>query len=101
MSKKPRDSKDKKHVTEYSWYKEINKPHTNKKLIQEQIDNFMFYIENEDYIDFSKYKGELLDFYDLIQNLGHLNKLDEEYQIMFNELNKYIKDKTKVRTIKR
>ena len=100
MSKKPIDNKDKTPVTEYSWYKEINKPHTNKKHIQDQIDSFMFYIENEDYIDFNKYKDELLEFCDLILNQSHLNKLDEEYQIMFKKLNKYTKDKTKVKVIK-
>jgi len=90
----------KKTESEYSWHKKIDKPHTNKKYIQNLIDSFMFYIENEDYIDLSKYKNELLEFCDLILNMGHLNKLDDEYQNMFNELNKFIKDKIKVSTIK-
>ena len=99
MSKKTIDNKDRITESEYSWFKKIDKHHPNKQDIQNQIDSFMFYIENEDYIDINKYKDELLEFCDLILNMGHLNKLDDEYQNMFNELNKYIKDKTKVRTI--
>ena len=48
----------KKTETEYRWYKKIDKPHTNKKYIQNQIDSFMFYIENQDYIELNKYKDE-------------------------------------------
>ncbi|MFX1297465.1 MAG: hypothetical protein ACFFD2_21765, partial [Promethearchaeota archaeon] len=71
-----------------------------KKYIQDQIDSFMFYVENDKYVDLNKYKDELLEFCDLILNMDHLNKLDDEYQNKFNELNKFIKNKIKVRTIK-
>ena len=99
MAKKASDNKDKKHVSEYRWYKEVNKPKTHKKVIQDQIDSFMYYIENDEFIEFKKYKNELIEFSRLVQAHGHLAHLDKEYQILFNELERFVKEKTKLRTI--
>lgn len=89
MAKKTRSGKINAPFFQYSWYKEINKPETNKKFIQDQIDSFDIIIKNESQIDISVYKEELEIFFRLIVAQGHLAKLDKEYQDKFLELNKY------------
>ena len=99
MAKKTSDNKDKKHVSEYRWYKEVNKPKTHKKIIQDQIDSFTYYIENDEFIKFKKYKDELIDFCKSVKAHGHLANLNKEYRFLFNELERFVKEKTKLRTI--
>ena len=80
MAKKTRTGKIKAPFFEYSWYRELNKPETNKKFIQDQIDSFVLLIENEDKICSSNFYAELKEFIALIPAQGHLKNLDKEYQ---------------------
>lgn len=91
MAKKTRTAKIKAPFFQYSWYKEINKPETNKQFIQQQIDSFEIIIKNESKIKIGVYKEELETFFRLIVAQGHLAKLDNEYQDKFLELNQYYK----------
>ncbi len=89
MAKKTRTAKIKAPFFQYSWYKEINKPETNKKFIQQQIDSFEIIIKSHKKIKIGVYKQELEIFFRLVVAQGHLAKLDKEYQEKFLEINEF------------
>ena len=92
MPKNARKAKIKTPVFEYSWYKEVNKIETNKKLIQNQIDSFKLLIDNKESVKMVDLRDELKEFIRIIPSQGHLVKLDKEYQDKFFEITKFVKE---------
>ena len=50
MTKKTHSVKIKLPFVEYNWYKEITKEKPNIDIIQNQIDNFLFVVQNKEFL---------------------------------------------------
>ena len=95
MAKKSRTAKIKTPIFEYSWYKEINQPETNKEFIQSKINDFILLIENQESVNIRDMRVEFIEFTKLVPAQGHLSKLDKEYQGKFLKITKFVKERFK------
>lgn len=91
MAKKTREAEIKLPFIKFSWFKEINKPETNKDFIQSQIDSFILLVENKNKIKIGVYKEELKAFLSILPAQGHLSKLDKDYQEKYFKIAEYYK----------
>jgi len=95
MAKKSRKGKIKAGIFEYEWYKEIDKIDADFELIKNQIDSFLFIIENPKDFKSSVYIEEIKVFSRVLVSYGHLVKLEDEYKTKFKRINKYVKEETR------
>jgi hypothetical protein len=92
MIKKYRSGKIKLPVFEYSWAKEIDKENPNIDIIQDQIDTFIFVIQEKESFKINDLQAEFKTFIKLIVRRGHLPKLNKEYQEKFLTITKFFKE---------
>ena len=92
MIKKHRSGKIKLPVFEYNWSKEVDKEEPNIKVIQDQIDTFLFVIQKKENFKINDLYNEFKIFIKLIISRGHLTRLEEKYQDKFLEITKFTKD---------
>lgn len=92
MIKKRREGKIKLPIFEYNWSKEVDKEEPNLNIIRNQINTFMFVIQNKDNFKIDDFREEFKKFTKQIIRHGHLTKLQKEYQDKFLLINKFIKD---------
>ena len=92
MIKKRREGRIKLPIFEYNWSKEVDKEEPNLNIIRNQINTFMFVIQNKDNFKIDDFREEFKKFTKLIIRHGHLTKLEKEYQNKFLKINKFIKN---------
>ncbi|TFG06473.1 MAG: hypothetical protein EU539_07520 [Promethearchaeota archaeon] len=92
MIKKSRSGKIKLPVFEYNWSKEVDTEKPNIELMQDQIDSFIFVINNKEKFKIDDFLEEFRSFSKLIIRHGHLTKLGKEYQEKFLYITKFIKE---------
>ena len=92
MIKKHRSGKIKLPVFEYSWSKEIDKEEPNFRVIQDQIDTFIFVIQKKENFKINDLRNEFKIFIKLIIRHDHITRLEEKYQDKFLEITKFVKD---------
>ncbi len=92
MIKKRREGRIKLPIFEYNWTKEIAKEEPSLNVIRNQINTFMFVIQNKENFKINDFHEEFKKFTKLIIRHGHLTKLEKEYQDKFLIINKFIKD---------
>lgn len=92
MIKKYRSGKIKLPIFEYRWSKEIDKKEPNLNIVRNQINSFMFVIQNKDKFKIDDFREEFKVFTNLIIRHGHITKLEREYQERFLKITKFIKD---------
>jgi len=78
-------------VYKYKWKKELEKSEPDKKLIKNQIDSFIFIIENSYSFHYKTYLNEMTLFSKMVLSYGHLAKLDDDYKEKFKNINQFIK----------
>lgn len=78
-------------VYKYKWKKELENSEPDKKLIKNQIDSFIFMIENSNSFHDKTYLDEMTLFSKIVLSYGHLAKLDNEYKEKFKKVNQFIK----------
>lgn len=93
MIKKRREGRIKLPIFEYNWSKEVDKEEPNLNVIRNQINTFMFVIQNKENFKIDDFREEFKKFTKLIIRHGHLTKLEKEYRDKFLLINKFIKDK--------
>jgi hypothetical protein len=91
LVKKTKEHEVNLKIYKYKWKKELEKSEPDKKLISNQIDSFMFMIENSESFHSKTYLDEMTLFSKMVLSYGHLAKLDDEYKEKFKEINKFIK----------
>ncbi len=92
MVKKTHSLKIKLPGIEYKWTKELMKEEPNVKVIENQIKNFLFVIQNKENFKLSDFREELRAFTKLVVSQGYVTKLNKEYQNIFLEINKFVKE---------
>ena len=92
MIKKRREGRIKLPIFEYNWSKEVDKEEPNLNIIRNQINTFMFVIQNKDNFKIDDFREEFQKFTKLIVRHRHLTKLEKEYQDKFLTINKFIKN---------
>jgi len=92
MIKKRREGKIKLPIFEYNWSKEIDKGEPNFNIIRNQINTFIFVIQNRENFNIEDFREEFIAFTKLIIRHGHLTKLEKEYREKFLKITKFIKD---------
>ena len=78
-------------IYKYKWGKELEKLEPDKKLIKNQIDSFIFIIENSESFHDKTYLDEMTLFSKMVLSYGHLTKLEDEYKEKFKKINQFIK----------
>ncbi len=92
MIKKHRSGKIKLPVFEYSWSKEIDKEVPNIKVIQDQINTFLFVIQKKENFKINDLRNEFKSFVKLMVRRGHITRLEENYQDKFLEITNFVKE---------
>lgn len=92
MIKKRREGRIKLPIFEYNWSKEVDKEEPNLNVIRNQINTFMFVIQNKENFKIDDFREEFRKFTKLIIGHGHLTKLEKRYRDKFLIINKFIKD---------
>jgi len=92
MIKRRREGRIKLPIFEYNWTKEVAKEEPNLNIIRDQIDTFIFVIQNKENFKIDDFQEEFKKFTKLIIRHGHLTKLEKEYQNKFLKINKFIKN---------
>jgi len=92
MIKKRREGRIKLPIFEYNWSKEVDKEEPNLNIILNQINTFMFVVQNKENFKIDDFREEFKKFTKLIIRHGHLAKLEKSYQDKFLTINKFIKD---------
>lgn len=92
MIKKRREGRIKLPIFEYNWSKEVDKEEPNLNVIRNQINTFMFVIQNKENFKIDDFREEFRKFTKLIIGHGHLTKLEKGYRDKFLIINKFIKD---------
>jgi len=92
MIKKLRSGKIKLPVFEYSWSNEIDKTEPNLNIIRNQINSFIFVIQNKEDFRIDDFRGEFKVFTKLIIRNGHLTKLEKEYQDKFLKITSFVEE---------
>jgi len=92
MIKKRREGRIKLPIFEYNWSKEVDKEEPNLNTIRNQINTFMFVIQNKENFKIDDFREEFKKFTKLIIRHGHLTKLEKDYKDKFLIINKFIKD---------
>lgn len=91
MVKKTKEHEVNLKVYKYKWRKELEKSEPDEKLIRNQMDSFIFMIENSESFHSKTYLDEMTLFSKMVLSYGHLAKLDDDYKEKFKEINKFIK----------
>jgi len=91
LVKKTKEHEINLKVYKYKWKKELEKSEPDKKLIRNQIDSFIFMIQNSESFHSKTYLDEMTLFSKMVLSYGHLAKLNDEYKEKFKEINKFIK----------
>ena len=97
--KKGKEFRVKLPFVEYHWFKEINQDKPNIDFINNQINSFMFLIENKDKVDIENFIEELREFTKLIVAEGHLMMLGDSYKEMFLKITEFSKLKSKEKSL--
>ena len=92
MIKKRHEGRIKLPIFEYNWTKEVAKEEPNLIVIRNQINTFMFVIQNKENFKIDDFREEFKKFTKLIIRHGHLTKLEKEYRDKFLLINKFIKN---------
>ena len=92
MIKKRREGKIKLPIFEYNWSKEIDKKEPDLNIIRNQINTFIFVIQNKHNFKIEDFREEFKAFTKLIIRHGHITKLEKDYQEKFLRITKFIKD---------
>lgn len=91
MVKKTKEHEVNLKVYKYKWKKELEKSEPDKKLIRDQIDSFIYMVENSESFHSKTYLDEMTLFSKMVLSYGHLTKLDDDYKEKFKKINQFIK----------
>jgi Mg2+ and Co2+ transporter CorA len=92
MNKKSKLLKVNLPFIEYNWYKEITENEIpNIKIIEDQIDSFLFAIHHQNDIKMSYLKEELMIITKIMIGKSVIIQISKDYQEKFLEINRFIK----------
>lgn len=91
MVKKTKEHELNLKVYKYKWKNELEKSEPDKKLIRNQIDSFIYMVENSESFHSKTYLDEMTLFSKMVLSYGHLTKMDHEYKEKFKNINQFIK----------
>jgi len=74
---------------EYTWYRKITEnDNPNIKIIEDQIESFLFAVQHQEDIKMNLFREELIVFTKLVIGKSIINQLSNEHQEKFLEINR-------------
>ena len=83
MVKKTKEHEINLKVYKYKWKKELEKSEPDKKLIRNQIDSFIFMIQNSESFHSKTYLDEMTLFSKMVLSYGQISKLNIVHILLY------------------